>query len=65
MNKLANWWTARSVPEQLALTVIGSVLTIATGGAVVYAIANGGLIVVSGPTLVAVGAAAKELAKRV
>ncbi|MBX3274746.1 MAG: hypothetical protein KF729_31060 [Sandaracinaceae bacterium] len=64
MSALANWWDRRSTGEKIALGVAGGVLTVATAGAVGYAIATGGgAAVVIGEVMVAVGPAAVAAAR--
>lgn len=63
MSKLTIWWQNRSPAEKTVIGVAAGVAAVATGGAVAYAIAADGAIVVVGTTVVAVGKAAKVLAK--
>lgn len=57
MTKLIQWWDERTAGEKAALAVVGGIVTIATGGALAYAIATGGVVVVTGETVVLFGAA--------
>ncbi len=58
MSGLQRWWGSRSDGEKAALYVLGGLVVVATGGALAYAIATGGIVVVSGETVVLVGATA-------
>lgn len=57
MNKLELWWSGRSAGEKLAVGIVGGLVVAATGGALAYAVATGGVIVASGETVILVGAA--------
>jgi hypothetical protein len=46
------------------IRVVGTLMVAATGGAAAYALATGGVVMVSGESIVAVGAAATVLARR-
>ena len=58
------WWDNLSPRERLAVGCAGGAVVLATGGAFAYAIASGGLILETGTALLAVGNAARILAKR-
>ena len=60
MSNLVKWWDGRSTLEKAGLGAVG----LALGGAVVWAVAAEGAIVVAGGTIIAVGKAATELARR-
>jgi hypothetical protein len=64
MNKLTRWWSSRPARQKWVLGVGAGVLVIATAGALAYAVATGGAIIVSGETTVAVGPAAIAMARR-
>lgn len=64
MSDLARWWSGRSTNEKLALGIVGGLVVVATGGALAYAIATGGVAVVSGETVILVGAATSALRGR-
>lgn len=64
MSGLQRWWAARSDTERTALGVAGALVGVATGGGLAYAIATGGIVVLSGETLVLVGAATSLLRGR-
>jgi hypothetical protein len=53
----------RTGAERWAVGIVGGVVVLATGGAVAYAIGTGGAVVMSGGTVVAIGAAAQALAR--
>ncbi len=57
MSTLERWWSGRSDGEKLALGVVGGLAVLATGGALAYACATGGVVLVSGETVIFVGAA--------
>ncbi|APR75115.1 Hypothetical protein A7982_00461 [Minicystis rosea] len=59
------WWDARSSREKLALGLVGGIAVVATGGALAYAIASGGVVIASGETVILVGAATSILRGRV
>ena len=61
---IERWWDGRSKGAKIAIGIVGGVVVLATGGAVAYAIFTGGVVVASGSTMVAVGAAATTLAAR-
>ena len=65
MSNLARWWSSRSDGEKLALGIVGGLAVVATGGALAYAIATGGVVVASGNTVILVGAATSVLRGRV
>ncbi|MBX3245561.1 MAG: hypothetical protein KF901_00065 [Myxococcales bacterium] len=65
MDSIKRWWGERSDVEKWVIGGVGVVVTVATGGAAAYAISTGGAIFVVDGTVVAVGAAATALAKRV
>ncbi len=52
------WWCDRSDAEKVALGILGGVAFCAVSGALVYAIATGGVVIATGETLVLVGNAA-------
>lgn len=57
MNSIVRWWDGRSDGEKLAIGIIGALVVVATGGALAYAIATGGVVVATGETVVLIGAA--------
>jgi hypothetical protein len=57
MSNLRRWWHGRSGGEKLALGIIGGLAVVVTGGALAYAVATGGVIVMSGETVILIGAA--------
>jgi hypothetical protein len=65
MNGIVRWWRARSFGEQRVLIAIGSLALFATGGALAYAIATRGAVLIAGDVVVAVGGAAATIAKNV
>jgi hypothetical protein len=62
MSNIERWWSGRSDGEKLAL---GMLAIVATGGALAYAIATGGVVVASGETVILVGAATSMIRGRV
>lgn len=64
MSSLQRWWDARSSGEKLALGIVGGLTAVATGGALAYAIATGGVVIASGETVILVGAATSLLKAR-
>lgn len=64
MDSIKRWWGERSDVEKWVIGGVGVVVTVATGGAA-YAISTSGAILVVDGAVVAVGAAATALAKRV
>ena len=60
---IAKWWDGLSDGQRTAITIVGCGIAAATAGAVVYAIATRGMVIVSGGTTVAVGAPAMSLAR--
>jgi len=64
MSNLNRWWAGRSENEKLALGIFGGLAVVATGGALAYAIATGGVVVASGETVILVGAATSLLKGR-
>ena len=56
------WWESRSKLEKWLLSILGCAGLCAAGGALVYAIATGGVVVASGGTVLAVGKAATVMA---
>lgn len=64
MSNLVRWWDGRSDGEKLALGIVGGLAVVATGGALAYAIATGGVVVASGETVILVGAATSMLRGR-
>lgn len=65
MSSIERWWSGRSDGEKLALGIFGGLAVVATGGALAYAIATGGVVVASGETVILVGAATSMLRGRV
>ncbi len=65
MSNIERWWNGRSDGEKLALGIVGGVAIVATGGALAYAIATGGVVVASGETVILVGAATSMIRGRV
>jgi hypothetical protein len=61
MNGLQRWWDGRSGGEKLAIGIIGGLMVVATGGALAYAVATGGVLVASGETVILIGAATSLL----
>ncbi len=61
MKSLVSWWDRRSGDEKLAIGIVVGFVVAATGGAVAYAIATGGVVVVTGETVILVGAATRML----
>lgn len=59
---LSAWWDNRSSLEKWLLGVLGCAALCAGIGAIVYAIATGGIVLASGGTVVAVGKAATIMA---
>jgi hypothetical protein len=59
MTSLVSWWDRRSGNEKLAIGIVVGVVVAATGGAVAYAIATGGIVVVTGETMILVGVATR------
>ena len=57
MNSIVRWWDGRSEGEKIALGFVGGLLVVATGGALAYAIATGGVVVATGETVILIGAA--------
>lgn len=57
MSNLQRWWDGRSDGAKVALGIVGGLAVVATGGALAYAAATGGIIVASGETVILVGAA--------
>lgn len=64
MSNIERWWSGRSDGEKLALGILGGLAVVATGGALAYAIATGGVVVASGETVILVGAATSMLRGR-
>jgi hypothetical protein len=58
---LQRWWDGRSGGEKLALGIIAGLVVVATGGALAYAVATGGVVLASGETIILVGAATSLL----
>ena len=65
MSSIERWWSGRSDGEKLALGIVGGLAIVATGGALAYAIATGGVVVASGETVILVGAATSMIRGRV
>lgn len=65
MDSMKKWWDERSEAEKWLIGGACAVATIATGGALAYAIATGGVVVASNGVVVAARVAATALAKRV
>jgi hypothetical protein len=65
MRNIERWWSGRSDGEKLALGIVGGLAIVATGGALAYAIATGGVVVASGETVILVGAATSMIRGRV
>ena len=65
MSNIERWWSGRSDGEKLALGIVGGLAIVATGGALAYAIATGGVLVASGETVILVGAATSMIRGRV
>lgn len=65
MSNIERWWSGRSDGEKLALGIVGGLAIVATGGALAYAIATGGVVVASGETVMLVGAATSMIRGRV
>jgi hypothetical protein len=61
MSSIERWWSGRSGGEKLALGIVGGIAVVATGGALAYAVASGGVVVASGETVILVGAATSLL----
>jgi hypothetical protein len=61
MSSIERWWSGRSGGEKLALGIVGGLAVVATGGALAYAVATGGVVVASGETVILVGAATSLL----
>jgi len=64
MSNLQRWWDGCSEGEKIALGVVGGLVAFATGGALAYAIATGGIVVASGETVILVGVATSMLRGR-
>lgn len=52
MSNIGRWWNNRSGGEKLALGIVAGLALVATGGALAYAIATGGVVVASGETVI-------------
>lgn len=65
MSSIERWWSGRSDGEKLALGIVGGLAVVATGGALAYAVATGGVVVASGETVILVGAATSMIRGRV
>ncbi len=65
MSSIERWWSGRSDGEKLALGIVGGLAIVATGGALAYAVATGGVVVASGETVILVGAATSMIRGRV
>ena len=65
MSSIELWWSGRSDGEKLALGIVGGLAVVATGGALAYAVATGGVVVASGETVILVGAATSMIRGRV
>lgn len=65
MSNIERWWGGRSDGEKLAFGIFGGLAIVATGGALAYAIATGGVVVASGETVILVGAATSMIRGRV
>lgn len=64
MSNLKRWWSGRSDGEKLGLGIVGGLAIAATGGALAYALATGGVVIASGETVILVGAATSMLRGR-
>ena len=64
MSSIELWWSGRSDGEKLALGIVGGLAVVATGGALAYAVATGGVVVASGETVILVGTATSLLRAR-
>lgn len=58
---IGSWWSDRSDVEKWLLGVAGAVCAFLVVGAVTYAIVNGGIVIASGGTVVAIGKAATTM----
>ncbi len=63
MSSIDRWWIGRSDGEKLG--IVGGLAVVATGGAMAYAIATGGVFIASGETGILVEAATSMLRRRV
>ena len=60
MTKLKTWWGGLGEREKFFFVIASGLAIIATGGALAYAIASGGVVVSSGETVVLIGGAVAQ-----